>query len=81
MGLWKEATRISNQMLGEGISPDVVTFTILIDCLCKERKLGEARNIFSLMIKHRREPKLLTYNSLINGLYLVGQVDDAEKLF
>ncbi|KAF2296599.1 hypothetical protein GH714_000475 [Hevea brasiliensis] len=33
------------------------------------------------MIKHGKEPDLFTYNSLLNGLCLRGQTDDALKPF
>jgi len=33
-------------MVAKGIYPDVVTYTLLIDALCKRRLLKQAKNLF-----------------------------------
>uniref|UniRef100_A0A6N2MDY1 Pentatricopeptide repeat-containing protein n=1 Tax=Salix viminalis TaxID=40686 RepID=A0A6N2MDY1_SALVM len=43
LGQLNEATRLFKEMVGKDVMPDTVTFTILVDGLCKEgmvQKLG-----------------------------------------
>ncbi|KAG5244283.1 pentatricopeptide repeat-containing protein [Salix suchowensis] len=51
-----------------GCHPNVVTYNVLIDGLCKDRRVNEALDIFSYMKAKRISPDIFTYNSLIQGL-------------
>lgn len=44
-------------------------------------QVGEAYEILELMIKQGKAPNSFTYNTLLSGLCLLGQMDDAMKLF
>ncbi|CAL8082415.1 unnamed protein product [Prunus armeniaca] len=94
---WKEATRLCNRMLDEGIAPDVVTFNTrmldegiapdvvtfntVIDALCKERRTKEALSVLELMSHRGMRLGIVTYNSLIYGMCLTDQWDETTRLF
>ena len=50
--------------------PNVQTFSILVDTLCKEWMFSEANEVFSVMIQRGIEPNTVTYSSLIDGYCL-----------
>ncbi|KAF6157771.1 hypothetical protein GIB67_017301 [Kingdonia uniflora] len=54
-GQWEEATKLFREMMGRGISPDVCTFNILIDAICKEGMV-KRHMLFDLMIERGVEP-------------------------
>ncbi|KAK9110093.1 hypothetical protein Sjap_018153 [Stephania japonica] len=77
--MWKEARGLLDEMGGHRISPSVVTFTILVDALCKDGKIKEAAQLFEEMRKRRVELNVSTYSSLINGLCNYGQWEDDDS--
>ncbi|XP_026378089.1 pentatricopeptide repeat-containing protein At1g12775, mitochondrial-like [Papaver somniferum] len=77
----EEARRYFDEMVDRGISPDTVTFNVLIDSHCKDGKTEDAWGLFKLMEKINIKPNLITYNSMMDGLCLVGRLPDAVKLF
>ena len=52
------------------VVPDVQTFNVLVDTLCKEGMLIKAKEVFDGMIQRGIEPNTVTYNSLIEGYCL-----------
>ncbi|XP_037496250.1 pentatricopeptide repeat-containing protein At1g62930, chloroplastic-like [Jatropha curcas] len=71
-------------LCASGHSPDVVTYSSLIDGFCKHRCLDMALTLFHQMQKNLLKPNLIVYNTLINvinGTFKVGKVDDAKELF
>ena len=64
---WREAATLLNEMEQRKVMPDVQTFSILVDTLCKEGMLTEAREVFDVMIQRGIDPDIFTYNSLIDG--------------
>ncbi|RZC93139.1 hypothetical protein C5167_026842 [Papaver somniferum] len=68
-------------MLDQGILPTTITFTILIDSLCKYGNIDDAVGVFRYMEKLNIKPDRITYNSMINGLCLAGRLQDAAELF
>ena len=57
--------------------PSVRTFNILVDALCKEGMLIEAKKVFDKMIQRGVEPDVVSYNSLIDGYSLQNKLNDA----
>lgn len=47
-------------MLGLNITPNVVTFSILVDAACKEGQVSEAQCIFKIMVERGVEPDTIT---------------------
>uniref|UniRef100_A0A0V0H3Q1 Putative pentatricopeptide repeat-containing protein, chloroplastic-like n=1 Tax=Solanum chacoense TaxID=4108 RepID=A0A0V0H3Q1_SOLCH len=61
--------------------PDVRTFTILTDGLCKEGKIEDAEEVMKHMIEKGVEPNVITYNVIMDGYCLRGQLDRARRIF
>ncbi|MBA0635218.1 hypothetical protein Godav_021949 [Gossypium davidsonii] len=53
-------------MLKLGVEPDVVTFTTLINGLCKQRKMSQAASLFDEMIGTGYQPNLIAYSTILN---------------
>lgn len=62
-----------------GLEPNVVTYTILIGCFCKEGKLLKACSFFDLMLLNKCEPNDVTFNYLINGLTYSTEIATSDK--
>ncbi|OAY49097.1 pentatricopeptide repeat-containing protein At3g61520, mitochondrial [Manihot esculenta] len=64
------------------IEPDVITFGIIINHLCKFRKIDEALEVFQRMNKGQEvggvsvEPDVVIFNTLIDGLCKVGRQEE-----
>ncbi|XP_022855876.1 pentatricopeptide repeat-containing protein At3g61520, mitochondrial-like [Olea europaea var. sylvestris] len=86
-GLGKERDFVKMNLLMEemkekGIPPNVVTFGILINHLCKFYRVDQALEAFE-KIKDgdfRIEPDVVLYNTLIDGLCKVGRQEEGLKL-
>jgi len=59
--------------------PSMRTFNILVDTLCKEGMLIDAKKVFDMMIQQGIEPDVVSYNSLIGGYCLQNKLKDAIK--
>ncbi|WZZ05462.1 hypothetical protein YC2023_091383 [Brassica napus] len=68
------------------IRPDVVTLGILINTLCKSRRVDEALGVFEEMCGKRTDDggvikaDSIHFNTLIDGLCKVGRMKEAEEL-
>ncbi|RZB93993.1 Pentatricopeptide repeat-containing protein, chloroplastic isoform C [Glycine soja] len=81
VGRFQGAVRLLNEMvIKEDVRPDVYTFNILVDAMCKLGMVAEARNVFGLMIKRGLEPDVVSYNALMNGWCLRGCVSEAKEV-
>uniref|UniRef100_A0A199UCK7 Pentacotripeptide-repeat region of PRORP domain-containing protein n=1 Tax=Manihot esculenta TaxID=3983 RepID=A0A199UCK7_MANES len=70
---FREALALLKEMVGRNISPNVFTFNILIDTLCKKGLVSNAENIIKIMIQRGV--------SLMDGYCLCNHMDKAKKLF
>ncbi|KAJ7295287.1 hypothetical protein O6H91_Y200500 [Diphasiastrum complanatum] len=68
-------------MVERGAVATVVTYSILIDSLCKAGKVEAAHRILQVMDTNGVTPDVVTFNILLNGLCKAGKVDDAYKIF
>ncbi|CAM8901613.1 unnamed protein product [Rhodiola kirilowii] len=68
-------------MLDQGLSPDIVTFTVLINALAKMGKGKEARELFLLMIQSGKMPDVVTYNTLMDCIYNEGNIEELKEVF
>ncbi|KAF3520189.1 hypothetical protein DY000_02061903 [Brassica cretica] len=68
------------------VRPDVVTLGILINTLCKSRRVDEALEVFQEMCGKRTDDgdvikaDSIHFNTLIDGLCKVGRMKEAEEL-
>ena len=61
--------------------PDVVTYSIMINGLCKIRKFNKAFVFWQEMQKKGLKPNTITYTNMISGLAKAGNVYEANDLF
>lgn len=74
---------LMNEMKEKEVKPDVVTFGILINHLCKCYRVDEALQVFEKMGGNDAvlvKPDLVLYNTLIDGLCKVGKQEEGLKL-
>ncbi|RYR07887.1 hypothetical protein Ahy_B05g075379 [Arachis hypogaea] len=64
----------------KGYRPNVWTYTIMINGLCKEGLLHEALAFLSKMEDNGCLPNAVTYEIIIRALFEKGENDNAEKL-
>nr|AYM00921.1 pentatricopeptide repeat protein [Salvia miltiorrhiza] len=83
-GLWTRETGgckvLVNEMSNSNISLNVITFSILIDAYCKERKMEEAEDLLEIMKQRNVCPTVVTYNTLIDGYCLRGKLTKHKVL-
>ena len=53
----------------------------MVNALCKEGKVKEAKNVVAVMIKDGVKPNDVTCNSLMDGYCLVNEVNKAKYVF
>ncbi|KAK3185073.1 hypothetical protein Dsin_032359 [Dipteronia sinensis] len=69
-------------MASKRCTPNVVSYNILINGFCKrKKKIDNAMNLHREMISKGIRPTVVTYNTLLIGLFIVGRVGEAQKLF
>ncbi|XP_042013549.1 pentatricopeptide repeat-containing protein At5g40400-like [Salvia splendens] len=69
------------RMEEEGFDLDIVTYNILVDGYCKNRRLKDAIYLYNIMCTRGMVPDLITYTTLINGLCKGGSVREAHRFF
>ena len=57
-----------NEMVEQNILPDLYTFSVLIDALCKDGMVAEAQNTFSVMIQRGVEPNVVYQYVSVSGI-------------
>lgn len=56
------------------VKPDLVVYTILINGMCKSRKVKDAKELFSRLIVEGLKPDGHTYTALVDGLCREGSL-------
>ncbi|KAL5751880.1 hypothetical protein ACOSQ2_022387 [Xanthoceras sorbifolium] len=82
-GKWEDAQVLIVEVMDQDrcVQPNVVTFNVIIDELCKNENIDTTNELLELMIKRYMSPNTITYNMLIDSFCLVGRIDDAMELF
>ncbi|GER55050.1 pentatricopeptide repeat (PPR) superfamily protein [Striga asiatica] len=78
--LAKEAQAIFEKMEHK-FTPNVFTYTILLNGWCRVKNLMEACRVWNEMIEHGLKPDVVTHNTMLDGLLTCGKRSDAIKLF
>lgn len=77
-----EAYKLLKELANSGATPDLVTYNILISCLCKNGDIKGAVNfIRKEMQLSGYSPDVITYGTIIHGLCRAERVNDAIYLF
>lgn len=74
------ADELYSEMLHMGVYPNTVTYNSMIDGLCRQNRLDEAKRTFDSMGSKGCSPKVVTFTTLINGYCKAGKVDDGMEL-
>ncbi|XP_042456081.1 pentatricopeptide repeat-containing protein At3g61520, mitochondrial-like [Zingiber officinale] len=71
-----------SEMKSFGVRPDVVTFGILITCLCKSRRIDDALDVLDAMSSPDSgvTPGTIIFNTVIAGLCKAGRLQDGLSL-
>ncbi|XP_012832969.1 PREDICTED: putative pentatricopeptide repeat-containing protein At1g12700, mitochondrial [Erythranthe guttata] len=81
MKQYSVALKLFDEMRQWGAPVNVYTMNILINCCCHLRGVDFSFAVFGSFLKHGYEPNVTTFNTLLKGLFLDGNVAEAEKLF
>ncbi|KAL0292878.1 UNVERIFIED_CONTAM: putative pentatricopeptide repeat-containing protein, mitochondrial [Sesamum calycinum] len=80
-----EAEKLFKKLLSEKLcEPDEIMYLIVlnvIDGLCKDKMTDDALYLLSRMIERGISPNIVTYNSMIQGLCIVGRWKNVKDLF
>ncbi|KAG2725374.1 hypothetical protein I3760_01G062500 [Carya illinoinensis] len=87
-GDFERMNTLMTEMKAMDIQPNVVTFGILINHMCKSRRVDEALEVFEKMKGKMKggndgfsvEPNVITYNTLMDGLCKVGRQEEGLTL-
>nr|XP_043630498.1 putative pentatricopeptide repeat-containing protein At1g12700, mitochondrial [Erigeron canadensis] len=82
---WDEVCRILKEMEDAKISPKLRTFNIIVDALCKQGKIAEARAVIDIMVDEtsgrKYPPNAVTYNPLIDFYCWTNEVSEARRIY
>lgn len=62
-----KALDLVNEMVNQGLSPDVISYNTILDGFCKFGRMQEANMLYRKMVERGINPDRSTYTSLING--------------
>ncbi|XP_039134981.1 pentatricopeptide repeat-containing protein At1g62914, mitochondrial-like isoform X1 [Dioscorea cayenensis subsp. rotundata] len=80
-GKQHEAWSMFEKMKECRCTPDVYTYSILIDGLCKNRDFCNALKVQEEMMSKGTMPTVVSYSSILHGLCMQGEMEAAGKLF
>lgn len=76
-GQWEDAVRIFDELGTYGLKKNTESMNLLLDTLCKEHKVEQARAVF-LKLRLHISPDAHTFNIFIHGWCKVNRVDEAH---
>lgn len=78
---YKEVSNIYDQMQRADLSPDVVSYALLVSAYGKARREEEALAVFEEMLDAGVRPTRKAYNILLDAFSISGMVDQARTVF
>ncbi|XP_047318754.1 pentatricopeptide repeat-containing protein At3g04130, mitochondrial-like [Impatiens glandulifera] len=76
-GKWEDAVKVFDELTTFGLEKNTESMNLLLDTLCKEERIDEARSVF-LQLKPNIVPNAYTFNIFIHGWCKVNRVDEAH---
>ncbi|KAE8702750.1 hypothetical protein F3Y22_tig00110482pilonHSYRG00838 [Hibiscus syriacus] len=80
-GLIFEAVDTVHTMRKQGLKPDVVPYTTLVDAYCKKGMVYEAEVIVDTMRRQGIEPDVVMYSTLVDARCKKGMVSKTKDIF
>ena len=80
LGELNRAFALLNSMKNSRVSPNVFVYNVVLNGLCKEKRMRDAEKLFDEMLKRKLVLSLVKYNTLIDGYCKVGQLEGAFGL-
>ncbi|KAL0367469.1 UNVERIFIED_CONTAM: Pentatricopeptide repeat-containing protein, mitochondrial [Sesamum radiatum] len=81
MKQYSVALSLFDKMRQLGAPVDEITMSIAINCYCLLNRVDFGFAVLGTFFKRGCEPNVTTFGTLIKGLFLVGEIAEAEKLF
>lgn len=78
---YSTALKVFDEMRHLGVAVDVYTMNIVINCCCLLSRAHFGFAVLGCLIKNGYEPNVTTFNTLLKGLFLAGEIAEAEALF
>ncbi|CAN1761419.1 Putative pentatricopeptide repeat-containing protein At3g23330 [Linum perenne] len=79
-GHWEKVIELFDEMIGDGIKPDDITFVCVISACSHAGRVEEGYNYFnSMACEHGLSPRLEHYASVVDLLGRAGLVNEAKK--
>ncbi|XP_051122290.1 pentatricopeptide repeat-containing protein At3g04130, mitochondrial [Andrographis paniculata] len=76
-GEWKDAVKTFDELEDYGLEKNTESMNLLLDTLCKEHKVEQARDVF-LELKQHIRPNANTFNIFIHGWCKIKRVEEAQ---
>ncbi|KAK4423920.1 Pentatricopeptide repeat-containing protein, mitochondrial [Sesamum alatum] len=76
-GDWRDAVKTFDELENFGLEKNTESMNLLLDTLCKEKKVSQAREIF-LELKSHIPPNANTFNIFIHGWCKINRVEEAQ---
>lgn len=77
-----QAMKVSEKMNVEGsVSPDLITYSILIKANCDVGRLGEALGLLQSMLERGIQPDEVVFNNLLTGCVHQPNMEVAKKIY
>uniref|UniRef100_A0A2N9GIN2 H(+)-exporting diphosphatase n=1 Tax=Fagus sylvatica TaxID=28930 RepID=A0A2N9GIN2_FAGSY len=77
---YSEVITLIREIESLGISPDVYTLTVLINCFCHLNRVDFGFSVLARILKLGYQPNCITLNTIVKGLCLQGDLGGAVRL-
>ncbi|KAG1338954.1 pentatricopeptide repeat-containing protein, mitochondrial-like [Cocos nucifera] len=80
-GEFESAVSLFSELRSRGLSPDSLSFSIMVQCLCKKNDPDEAKQVLDEMVQSGFRPNIITFTALVNSLCKRGRLKKALEVF
>ncbi|KAL9252820.1 Pentatricopeptide repeat-containing protein [Drosera capensis] len=77
-GMWQHAREVLNEMIDNGVKPDLVTFKVLLAGYCKARQFGEVKRAINDMVQNS-SIQLAPLEDPLSRAFLILELDAKVK--
>lgn len=80
-GEFESVVSLFSELPSRGLSPDSLSFSIIVQCLCKKNEPDEAKQVLDEMVQSGFRPNIITFTALVNSLCKRGRLKKAFQVF